>query len=166
LSEDTNTTEQQQAPHITVDTQKAEQMLSLQPVEGGKALFYATRDAEPEVCTITRVWGPSCVNLDNGKTSVPVFPLLTSSHELPASYYALLFIDEPHERDPVLPETPIAEIKRLELARSLPEVPKDHPVHDVCIVPGCIERFKASETDRRTMEIVGYAGGLAVRAVD
>lgn len=54
-------------------------------------------------------------------------------------------------------------ILRLEIAQSLPEVPADADLEPVEHAEGAIELFVASETDRRTMRIVGFNGGLAAQ---
>lgn len=69
--------------------------------------------------------------------------------------------------DPV-PRLPpvVATFHRLEQVRSLPEVAGDIDTQPIEFAPGSIERFKASETDRRTMEVIALAGaGFASRAV-
>lgn len=56
-------------------------------------------------------------------------------------------------------------IVRLEYAQALPEVLPDAVLDPVEHAEGAIEHFVASDTDRRTMRIVGFAGGLACMAV-
>lgn len=63
-------------------------------------------------------------------------------------------------------EPVINAIVRLEVAQSLPEVDVDAPLEPVEHAEGAIERFIASDTDRRVMAIVGFAGGLAAQAVE
>ena len=55
---------------------------------------------------------------------------------------------------------------RLEQVRGLPEVVGDVETQPIEFAPGSIERFKASETDRRTMGVIALPGaGFAQRAV-
>lgn len=72
--------------------------------------------------------------------------------------------------DPVPPEPRLppvlASFTRLEVVRGLPEVVGDIDTQPVEFAEGSIQRFKASETDRRTMEVIALPGqGFAVRAV-
>lgn len=78
----------------------------------------------------------------------------------------LLMGAEPHSPEPRLPPVTAA-FARLDQVRSLPEVVGAIDTQPVEFAPGSIERFKASETDRRTMEVIALPGmGFAVRAVE
>ena len=60
----------------------------------------------------------------------------------------------------------LANFTRLEQARGIPEVVGEVDTHPVEFAPGSIQRFKAGEDDRRTMEIIALPGaGFACRAV-
>ena len=62
--------------------------------------------------------------------------------------------------------TATAAFTRIEQVRGLPEANADMKAIPVTFAPGSIKRFKASDTDRRTMEVVAIEGcGFAVRAV-
>jgi hypothetical protein len=59
----------------------------------------------------------------------------------------------------------LADIRRLEDARSLPEVPADAELEPLAFAIGSIERFVAGENDRRVMQVVGFSGGYASQEV-
>lgn len=72
---------------------------------------------------------------------------------------------EPQPPAPRMPPV-VASFTRLEAVRALPEVVGDIETQPVEFAPGSIERFKASDTDRRTMEVIALPGsGFAARAV-
>jgi hypothetical protein len=171
--------------HATAQVEKDE---PLEPAEGAKVLFYGADGADAEHATITKVWSPTCVNLDNGKTSVYVLPI--GATDIPTGYYCVLFADEPEERDDggssalrakvrddkafredlkkvydaaidVVHDAPC--FRRLEHAQALPEVPGDAETIDIGRPEGGIELFK--DEDRRTMRIVFTPTGIAKQAV-
>lgn len=148
--------------------------------EGAEVMFFGQIHEDAQPAKIVKVWNPGCVNLDNGKTSAPVFRLGTSD-PMPASYFCVLASDVPPRPNltadeqalaaaalataepPPAPMTAKCDITRLERALLIPEVPADADTHAVVFEPGAIQCFKA--TDRRTMRIVGFAGGLAAQEV-
>jgi hypothetical protein len=159
------------------------------PEVGGSVLFYPTvyetgqppKIGTPELALIQHVWGPQCVNLDNGNSSVLV--LVPQQDPVPYSC-RLLSEQEAQELEAfaALPEAgtnaPIDQpsdamlasalvVHRLEVARALPEVPIDaanvHPL--TAGEGGGITRFKASEEDRRTMRVVIAGGVLSCQEV-
>ncbi len=72
---------------------------------------------------------------------------------------------EPKPPEPRLPAV-LASFTRLAVVQGLPEVVGDVETQPVEFAPGSIQRFKASDTDRRTMEVIALPGaGFAVRAV-
>lgn len=73
--------------------------------------------------------------------------------------------DDPVPPEPRLPPV-LASFHRLDQVRNLPEVVGDIYTQPVEFAEGSIQRFKASETDRRTMEVIALPGqGFAARAV-
>ena len=63
------------------------------------------------------------------------------------------------------PAALVAGFKRLDQVRDLPEVLADAALEPIEFEPDTIEQFMASDTDRRVMRVVGYAGGFASQEV-
>lgn len=55
----------------------------------------------------------------------------------------------------------MANVRTLEEARQLPEVPANEPEAEIEFEPGSVQRFKA--LDGRTMVVVAARGGLAAK---
>lgn len=73
-----------------------------------------------------------------------------------------------HDEAGAPPQAPVlsAHVRTLAEAQALPEVGADADTLPISFVAGSIQRFKASDTDRRTMEVVAMSdGSLAMRVV-
>lgn len=107
-------------------------------------------------------------------TEPPLDPALGTASALPPVEPGPTTVDaaplglppvDPLPPEPRLPPV-LAAFTRLEQVRSLPEVVGEIETQPVEFAPGSIQRFKASDTDRRTLEVIALPGmGFAVRAV-
>lgn len=143
------------------------------PHAGDEVIFSDGTDAEATL--IEHVWNPGCVNLSNGKTSVP---LVRPGQPRPGAYFCY-YLEEgdavfglsqsdpppPQGTDPVDPPNPV---RTIEAARALPEFELHtsdmaRPKLFECQDERAIRAFK--DTDGRTMEVV-IVGGSALAKFD